>query len=336
MINKKYDVLIIGYYGFGNLGDELLACSVTGLLCSCGIKKERIAILSANTAETESSCGTDSYCRWSLPTVVKALRESRTLLLGGGGLFQDATSIRSVLYYWLIVKIASLCGLKVWSIGQSIGPLKSAKARRLTKSAFSAMVFCGVRDKKSLALLESWGIEGNIAPDCVMSLSVKRKECLRDALAVNIRPGYKECACKVFSAAAAYAKKNNLKIVGVALSEEDKSELELYSDSYGIRLEQITVVKNLSEFENITVRASAAFGMRLHFVILSILAGIPVCAGAYDPKVASLCSEMRIPEVSDFDINTDLTESRHKNKADGAADEIRALCSKGLKKALGE
>ena len=333
---KRYDVLLIGYYGFGNLGDELLACSVIGLLSSCGIKRDRIAVLSADTEETKFSCGTDSYNRWSLPVIIKAVRESRSLLLGGGGLFQDSTSIRSSFYYWLIVKIASLCGLKVWSVGQSIGPLKSAKARWLAKSAFSSMVFCGVRDTTSLTLLKSWNIKGHIAPDCVMSLSVRRKESAKDFLAVNIRPGYKDCADRVFASALSYAKKHRLKIIGVALSEEDRKELELYSQSYGIRLDQITVVKNLSEFENITERVSAAFGMRLHFVILSILAGIPVCAGAYDPKVTSLCSEMGVAEVFDFDINTELTECRCKNKREKIAEEIKSLCSEGLKKALEE
>jgi polysaccharide pyruvyl transferase WcaK-like protein len=41
--------------------------------------------------------------------------------------------------------------------------------------------------------------------------------------------------------------------------------------------------------------ARLAVGMRLHFIILSLLAGIPVVGIAYDPKVLSICEKFGLP-----------------------------------------
>ena len=105
---RDLDVVLCGYYGFHNLGDDLLAESILMLLERCGIKKEKVGILSAAPAESEELLGITAVNRWRIGDVYRLLKRSRTLLLGGGGLFQDTTSIRSCLYYWGVVLLATM------------------------------------------------------------------------------------------------------------------------------------------------------------------------------------------------------------------------------------
>ena len=291
------DVLICGYYGFGNLGDELLLSSIVALLVQNGIND--IAVLSASPEDTAQKLNVKAYYRWCLKEIFKALKTSRTLLLGGGGLFQDTTSVASCFYYWFIVAAARFLGVKVWTVGQSVGPLNTVFGRVLTKHAFSSCVYCSVRDEKSFNTLAEWGIKPRLSFDCAMSLDVKRNNVHGNKLLLNLRPGYDNVARDVLCSAICCAKENHLEIFPVAFAEEDAAFMQKFLFPIDVALHQTTVVKTLSDFENITYGAFAAFGMRLHFVVLSYLAGIPVAAGAYDPKVKALCLEFAIPETKD-------------------------------------
>ncbi|MFA7220163.1 MAG: polysaccharide pyruvyl transferase CsaB, partial [Synergistaceae bacterium] len=71
-MNRAYDVLLAGYYGFGNLGDELLAEACVRLLVSNGVPRERIAVLSADTEGTKKSLGVSAFDRWKLSEIHKA------------------------------------------------------------------------------------------------------------------------------------------------------------------------------------------------------------------------------------------------------------------------
>lgn len=71
--------------------------------------------------------------------------------------------------------------------------------------------------------------------------------------------------------------------------------MKKYVDNGVLELVQITVVKNMHDYENILDGCCRAVGMRLHFVVLSVLSGLPTAAVAYDPKVASFCSDWNVP-----------------------------------------
>ena len=51
-MSKKYDVALLGYYGFKNLGDELLLESIVAILKESGVDSEQMAVLSSSPEET--------------------------------------------------------------------------------------------------------------------------------------------------------------------------------------------------------------------------------------------------------------------------------------------
>ena len=296
-MNRAFDVLLAGYYGFGNLGDELLAEACVRLLESNGIARERIAILSADPEGTKGSLGVSAFDRWKITEIHKALKESNTMLLGGGGLFQDQTSLRSCMYYWSLVQMARFCSVNTWAVGQSIGPLKTALGSYFAKKAFSRCLYRNVRNRSSLGILNNWGFFGTQSPDLVMSLNVKRDQERGDMLLLNLRTGYDKVSMLAVSSAIKTAEDRNLKISAVAFSDDDVKEFQKYVYKRTLKLDKINVVKNLAQFEDILGGSCCAIGMRLHFVILAFLAGLPVRGAPYDPKVVSFCKEWDIPVV---------------------------------------
>ena len=295
---RTFDVALCGYYGFGNLGDELLLEAAVNLLVKNGTSKERIAVFSASPEETEKKLGIKAFNRWSLTTLFSVLRRSETLLLGGGGLFQDASSIKSPVYYWSVVKIARLCGASVWMTGQSVGPLSSRLSRLFAKSAYSSCAACSVRDTKSKELLASWRINAFLTPDLVFSFVPERTEKSNSRIMLfNLRPGYRAVADKTAEYAAAYAEEHGLDIIAAGFAEEDIKELEHYEACGVIKLKDKVLVKSADEFTALAENASVSVGMRYHFILLSWLNSLPAVAGKYDPKVEAICAEFGIPGV---------------------------------------
>lgn len=293
----EFDVLLVGYYGFGNLGDELLAESAISLLQSAGIPRGRIAMLSAVPQQTSIRLGIKAFNRWKITEVYGALKKSRSMLLGGGGLFQDSTSVKSCLYYWGITVIAKICGARPWAVGQSIGPLRSVLAQWLAKNAFASCLYRGVRDSKSLTWLHARGLSGEQSPDLVMGIEVKPVSEHGSVLLLNLRSGYGAMAENAAREAQSFAVQNQLLIRGIALAKEDEALLWEFKLKNILKLDELVLAETLEDFENAAIGSTYAIGMRLHFLILSLLAGLKCCAVPYDPKVNSLALEYNIPMV---------------------------------------
>ena len=81
---RRYKAVLLGYYGFGNLGDELLLESCIGILEKQGISRGQIIVLSNSPNETSRCFHVDSINRWKIREIIHALRNSESLVLGGG------------------------------------------------------------------------------------------------------------------------------------------------------------------------------------------------------------------------------------------------------------
>lgn len=304
-MTPSYDVLLAGYYGFGNLGDELLAQSVIQLLLSFGVKKEKIAILSNNPEESEEKFGVSAVDRWKISVIRKTLLISRTLLLGGGGLFQDATSARSCAYYWGLVRMARMARCRVWAVGQSVGPLVSPAAKWLARTAFAACEYTGVRDEESRALLSGFGLAGELTPDLVFALDFPPLRDKGRAVLINARPlkdaRWGERVALVFRE----LQDRGFPLRGVAFSAEDARELETLAASNGLTLENIAAPASAEDFLKISEDAFAAVGMRLHFGILSLRRGLSVLLAPYDPKVSGFARLWGVSLIPAEDIKND-------------------------------
>lgn len=90
------NILISGYYGFDNLGDELLLTALLQELQQIISPKNQITVLSACPRATATQHSIKTAPRDKPRTVLQALKRYNLLLSGDGSLLQDGTSSRSL------------------------------------------------------------------------------------------------------------------------------------------------------------------------------------------------------------------------------------------------
>jgi polysaccharide pyruvyl transferase CsaB len=334
--SRRYRVALAGYYGFGNLGDELLLEAAIAALLRCGVPKERVVVLSNDPDDSRRKLGVDAVNRWKAGQVCRVLGESETLLLGGGGLFQDVTSLRSCVYYWGLARGAAFRGAALWALGQSIGPLRSRLARWLTRDALRRCRALQVRDSAALSLCETLGIHAKLGHDLVLSLgrafsdvNAPEESALppdKEPLLVNLRPCSGDFPGRFADAVSAYAAAFRGEIVGVAFSKEDERLMERFIEEKRLLLSRIERVETLSDALRVFCGAKAAVGMRLHFAILAALASIPLVVAPYDPKVEFFASDKEIPIWDGGSLPTPQLSATRFCSPESFQEEIDALC----------
>ncbi|MGI6075261.1 MAG: polysaccharide pyruvyl transferase CsaB [Pyramidobacter sp.] len=280
-MKKRWKVLLCGYYGQGNLGDELLASAAISLLEKCGLHDDEMAILSGNPAESENSHGIAAVDRWDVRSLLKALASSETLLLGGGGIFQDTSSARSPWYYWGIMQAARLLGCRLWAVGQSIGPLNRRVSRRIASGAFSMCKAVSVRDRRSARFLKGNCI---LSDDLVLSLPESGAVSSRDTFLVNFRPTATGLEHRAAQALSKIELPLGMKMAGVALGKEDAALMKDLADAHGLSLDEV-FTPTLEQIDDVFARGAGAFGMRLHFGVLCLRSAVPCTLVPYAPKV---------------------------------------------------
>ena len=296
-MSRRFDVALLGYYGFGNLGDDLLLEAFLGLLREAGVPEDHVIVFSAKPEETRSLCSVQSADRWSPASLWATLRRSETLLYGGGGLFQDATSVRSAVYYASVAHLARMAGCAPWSFGQSFGPFRTKTGEALSRSAVRRMLFRGVRDGRSLEILKSWGLSGTLTPDAVFSLASEETGSGKrgGVLLVNLRPWPGDLTVRAAAEAGRLSEEAGIPLVGVAMSDADEILLRSLSDGGTLPCAEIRRPVGLQDARRLWSDAAASFGMRLHFCVLSALFGVSCTAVPYDPKVAGFAQDIGMP-----------------------------------------
>lgn len=167
------NLLISGYYGFGNLGDEVI---LAALLRAIGraAPESRITVLSACPRETEGLHGVSAVDRAAPVKVLRAVRDCDLLLSGGGSLLQDRTSSRSLWYYLSLLALAQSMGKATMVISQGVGPLTRPLNRRLTCHMLEKADAVTLRDRESRQELEALGLRRPtiVTADPVLALPI--------------------------------------------------------------------------------------------------------------------------------------------------------------------
>ncbi len=150
-----------GYWGGLNVGDELILKAIVELL-----GREHIVVV----ARGDNSYVSKLHDVESV-SYTKVLRDVpfNRHIVGGGGLFQDTTSLHNIFYYLFPIVL----GRESCLIGVGVGPLQQAMSRVVVSSAFRGITLAVVRDVLSYRfLLQRVGfISTFLAPDITFTLS---------------------------------------------------------------------------------------------------------------------------------------------------------------------
>lgn len=308
--------LISGYYGFGNLGDEALLRVIVSQIRSRHPYAE-IDVLSASPQDTAHELRVDASPRWDAKAVRAAIDKADVVISGGGGLLQNATSLRSLVYYAGILRAAGRAQRKSMIFAQSVGPL-DFWGRALVKECCKSVCAATVRDSASARLLApllpaSITLEQTADPvflyeaeeeeidlsaegigphsDPLVIVSVRKATGMKDRLDVVARA--------VDRFAAAHGARVAFLPIGGAPDAEVSTLVIRKCKSAPVLLPACT----LERAANIIRRAKAVVGMRLHALILAARYGIPFLAIPYDPKVSALCDDLAYPAAPLFMLN---------------------------------
>ena len=154
----RHHVVMSGYYGFSNAGDDAILDSISNSIA--GVSDDvAITVLSNDPALTKQQYGLDAVSRFHVLEVLSALRRSDVLLSGGGSLLQDTTSTRSILYYLTVMNTARLLGKPVMLYANGIGPVRKEGNRRRTKNAVEKAAVVTLRDNGSARELRQMGVK---------------------------------------------------------------------------------------------------------------------------------------------------------------------------------
>jgi polysaccharide pyruvyl transferase CsaB len=175
-VNGVKKIVISGYYGFNNSGDEAVLQSILLALEAeadkQGVKAEPI-VLSADPAQTERLYGVKAAHRMRLQDVFGALRGADGLISGGGSLLQDATGVGSIPYYLGIIHLAQWLRKPTFIYSQGIGPVHRPIFAPMIRKVFNSCRYISVRDTESAQLLARMGVNReriDVVPDPVMGL----------------------------------------------------------------------------------------------------------------------------------------------------------------------
>src|SRR4030042_1817750 len=151
-------IMISGYFGFDNTGDEAILKSMVGAFKE-KIPQIKITVLSHDPLQTSRTYQVKAINRLHLISIICCLRNVNLFISGGGGLLQDSTGKGwSILYYLGLILVAKIVKVPVMIYAQGIGPVNKQINKKLMKWILNNVDLITVRDNSSKELLENLGV----------------------------------------------------------------------------------------------------------------------------------------------------------------------------------
>jgi polysaccharide pyruvyl transferase CsaB len=298
--------LISGYYGFGNLGDEALLEAMVARLRArypgCAID-----VLSHDPAATSAHLDVDATPRADARAVRAAIGRADVVLSGGGGLMQNVTSLRSLLYYAGIVRAATRAKKQTMIFAQSIGPL-DRWGRLVVRACCSGVAAATVRDERSRRLLTSIvpkvRVERTADPvfllqpgSAPLDLRAEGLDGPGPLVVVSVRrwQGHDATVALLAAAVDRLAEVHGAQVAFLPLGGAPDADAATSVIRRARSAPVLLPDYPLHQAAQVLGRATLVIGMRLHALILAARAGVPFTALPYDPKVSALLEDLRYP-----------------------------------------
>lgn len=302
-------VLISGYYGFGNAGDELILSSLLNSLRKLDSALE-IVVLSSAPKLTAAKYKVKSINRRNPCALLKELKKTDLLISGGGGLIQDITSFWNSIYYLGIIFLGEILKKKTFLYAQGVGPLRNRFLQRLTAFVFRRMDVLTVRDEYSKRFLEGLGVSHpslEVTADPVFSLDSPNESS--PDLSANLRRVafvLRQVTPKrerILAAAVEEISKNFYPEIFLIPFQvkEDLPAAERMRQLTGNRV-SIFSWRNPEELLDFFSSLDLIVSMRLHGLVLGILKRKIVIGLSDDPKIINLLGDFGFPCVSEAEL----------------------------------
>lgn len=308
-------IVLSGYYGFDNVGDEAILFSIINALKSLQENID-ITVLSNNPSATEKTYGVKAVNRFKMKEVKQALQASDGLISGGGSLMQDQTSMKSIPYYAGIIKMAKWLKKPVFVYAQGMGPIHHPLSKFIVRNTFNKVDCITVRDEASQSLLAEIGVKRQVSvvPDPVMGLSGSafHSQWLANNslephayIAVSVRnwPSPVDFKQKIAHSLDQLVRQGE-RIVFLPMHGEHDANT---SKEVAALMQETSCIApaDLSIEEKIAVigQSNLLIGMRLHSLIFSAIHCTPFIAISYDPKIDAFAGIVKQPIIGHVEVD---------------------------------
>lgn len=331
MSERPPKLLLAGYFGFDNAGDEAIFEAMVDHFRALSPEASISALTFGD--ETAKRLGVEAVPRKHFPSVWKAMRACDVFVLGGGGLFQDCTGPNSVIYYGGLLAMARAALRPSVIFCQGYGPIRGGLARWLTRQAFRLPHLVTVRDEESYEELLAQGLRPDrvhLAADPALLMRPLPVDQMRPILegenllaemgrselpdgrlseagplvALTVRPWPTLPLEELAAALQAFRDKHKARYLLLPLQPERDLEpsrrlAELLNGQARV-LARSLPPKALT---GILACCDMVIGMRLHSLILATVENPPLFGLSYDPKVERFCRRAgalscRVEEIS--------------------------------------
>lgn len=311
-------IVLSGYYGFNNAGDEAVLYAIINSLQKLD-KNVEITVLSNNQEQTAKLYKVKAANRWRFSEVFKTIKNSDLLISGGGSLLQDVTSKKGILYYLGVIFCGKILNKPVLVYSQGIGPVNLKRNRKLTALILNRVNEITVRDTNSKKDLEEMGVKKEIivSVDPVLGFSsdeinVEKGRELLERVDVNINDGkilgisvrpWKTPQANFIALAEAC---DQLALQGwqiVFIPMHFPEDIQASREVAKHMKEKAFLLKeNYSPSEALSIYKAVdmVIGMRLHSLIMAAVVEKPFVAISYDPKVNRFMDLIHIKRVLDI------------------------------------
>ncbi len=322
----QYNVVMSGYYGFNNTGDEAIMLSMHKNIQELG-DNYHITVLSNKPEETREKYGIEALYRFGVRDVLHAIRHCDVLLSGGGSLLQDSTSTRSLMYYLSITVAAKCMRKKVMLYANGIGPVSGKRNRRLVKQVVNKADLITLREENSYEELLSMGVNPKkcfVTADPVFTMDSIQPKQARELLAAEGVPMDKPIVVvsvrnwkdmdrfigQFAKLCDTIVEKYGRTIVflGMQMPNDsivgEKVRKKMTQDAYILK-------GNYSPYEVMGIISQADFilSMRLHTLIFAARQRVPLIGFIYDPKIDYYLEKLDMPSggtLKEFDLKRTL------------------------------
>ncbi|TVY09319.1 polysaccharide pyruvyl transferase CsaB [Paenibacillus cremeus] len=310
-------IIVSGYYGFNNSGDEAVLQSILLALQEQG-ERQGVhfvpVVLSVNPTETARTYGVESVHRMKLGEVWRALRGADGLISGGGSLLQDETGTKTIPYYLAIIRLAQWLGKPTFIYSQGIGPVHRRLFFGWIRSFFQKCPFVTVRDQESKDLLGRMGLSPErvqVVPDPVMGMPLRGQPTQTNAVQANPIIGvsvrfWNEDRSELQAIAAALRTILDqtdavIRFLPFHLPSDEKASLYVKEQMGEIYNHRISVAQQVTHPQDMLAEVAGCtllIGMRLHSLIYAAGQMVPMVGVSYDPKIDQFLNRLDMKAAS--------------------------------------
>lgn len=294
--------LLCGYYGFGNMGDDVLLRAAAER-ARRQYRGEPIFAMTARGKRDSERFGVNCVRRSSPIAVAVGLARCKRLVFGGGTLLQNGTSRRSLLYYCALIQIAHAMKKECILWGNGIGCIEGRFWRATVRRALLRCSYVGMRDMRSYAIAkhtvgnERAFLERDLAEQkAQIGVSGVREEFLlrrifgcSDPRFIIVAPRRKlvgECSDELLREISLIGE---CEILAVAMNaiEDGEACAELARELGARRVSGIC----FDDLVCLAKRSERVYSMRYHGLVAAHLAGGEAVGVGDDEKISTFCAE---------------------------------------------